>query len=149
MGTTTVGGNLRFVGHGNVDFFLIFDTEIAGTTQVRLGNGNNLHGINNSTLTGRLDITGGSGNEIVGLERLDPSTSGPTSTFEDNVRINMGAGNDQLVIGIEAQDSNTAIFEGDAIFRGGSGNTDMLDFMLGSNVFPAGQPEFRGFEDVI
>ena len=150
MGITTIGGDLRFTGHGNDDFFLIFDSEIAGNTQVRLGNGNNPFGINNSILSGDLNVTAGAGNDIVGLERLDPPTIGPTSTFEGNVRINMGAGNnDNLVIGMEDQDSNTAIFEGDAIFIGGSGNNDMLDFMLGGNVFPIGQPEFSGFEDVI
>ena len=150
MGTTTIGGDLRFIGHGGDDFFLIFDSEIAGRTKVRLGNGNNPFGINNSILSGSLDVSAGAGNDIVGLERLDSPTIGPTSTFEGDVRINMGAGNnDTLVVGMEDQDSNTAIFEGDAIFIGGSGNNDMLDFMLGGNVFRAGQPETSGFEDVI
>ena len=152
MGGTTMFGMINSMFGGNVtvktgdgDDSLAFaeDCEFAGGLSVSTGDGNDSIRMDDIWMRKNLAVSTGDGNDVLTMETSD--VEGGPSTFRGKISLLMGAGDDTVVAGLDADLNNYIDASGAVLADGGTG-TDSIT-AGDSNIF-AGEPVLKGFEIV-
>ena len=118
--------------------------DFSGRSSLRTTNGNDHIGIDDSVFGGAFSANTLGGNDDL---RIETSIAGGASTFAGRVNINMGSGNDTLILGILAQPGNSASFRQPVRLNGGPG-IDLVDYQFNGNTYDFA-PIVVGFETEI
>ena len=121
----TVNKNLVFNGGAGSDNFLAEDCLFRGNVIFNGGNGHDFAQIIDSTANKEVRLNGGNNNDLLATFR---------SFFRDRVIINGGGGNDQILNGSKTHDLEGSIFRDDLRINIGAG-LDELELAGGSKVF--------------
>lgn len=132
-GASLLQGAVTIDTGDGVDEIAVQGWTVKAATKVSLGSGNDTLFIDNSTFAA-VNLDAGSGSDQVYIETQD---LGGTTTFNGVVSINLGDGDDLVIVGISLDTDDFAVFNGAVNVNGGAGldqvyaNTDRVNVFLG------------------
>ena len=133
LDTIGVDGKLSVTTGSADDWVYLSNSEIVKGLSLKTGAGaDNVH-INHSGYgeTGLFSIDAGAGNDIV---RMDAGADNQGSRYICKVKVAMGAGDDELVMGNGALVGNWGAYDSAVRLDGGAG-MDAIDYLTGDNMF--------------
>lgn len=116
-GNSFVGGKLAVTAKDGEDLVDMSGLTVIGTSSFDLGSGNDTLATDNSTFAA-FKLTAGAGADLVEIEN-DGSNNNKSTVFNDGLNINLGAGNDELVISQLADANDRAEFNAAVTLAGG------------------------------
>jgi len=141
----TLTGNVRIRAKGGTGTVTLSGVTVGGRTAISLGDSGNTVGINDCTFTGAFTARLGNDADTLDIETAG-ADDGPHTVFADSVRVATGDGDDEVSVGVSAEDGNSAEFAAGVkkLLDGGAGD-DTLHILTGGNVGTA-DITIRNFE---
>lgn len=141
-----IGANLQVRGGRGLDHVYLTGLTVARRTKVHTGSGNDTVSIDDLTATGAVSIKTDKGADIIEVETAG-LPDGPESSFARIVKIDAGADDDLITVGVEGEAGNSAVFDA-AILINGSRGQDTLDWIDHGNTI-GGRELVKGIETTI
>jgi len=107
-GATNIAGSLVVDTAAGADELTFFGLTVIGTTVVKTGEGSDSVTVDNSTFRGAVTLLTAGGIDTVSIEAGDQD-DGVGTVFEQDLVVNLGAGNDTLNVGFDDDDFVTTL----------------------------------------